>query len=152
MERADALIVGGGPAGSTLAWRLGRVGLDVTVIDARDFPRDKVCAGWITPQVLNALELDVDDYGRGRVLQQTPVVQEHHVRCKTPCLRNIVCGHQDLGPRGAHGMNHFFDVTHGGRIEVRRGFVEQQHRRPEHAGARDRKPLLLTARQRACRM
>ena len=69
MERADALIVGGGPAGSTLAWRLGRMGLDVLVLDARRFPRDKVCAGWITPRVLSALELDGEEYARRRVLQ-----------------------------------------------------------------------------------
>lgn len=69
MERADALIVGGGPAGSTLARALVRHGLDVLVLDARSFPRDKVCAGWITPQVVRALELDTEEYGRGRVLQ-----------------------------------------------------------------------------------
>ena len=33
------------------------------------FPRDKVCAGWITPQVVDALDLDVDDYRRGRTFQ-----------------------------------------------------------------------------------
>jgi len=69
MERADALIVGGGPAGSTLAWRLGRLGLDVIVLDGQRFPRDKVCAGWITPRVVAALELDPADYGRERVFQ-----------------------------------------------------------------------------------
>lgn len=33
------------------------------------FPRDKVCAGWITPQVVRDLELDRSDYASGRVLQ-----------------------------------------------------------------------------------
>lgn len=65
-HRSDVLIVGGGPAGSTCAWRLRRAGLDVTVIDKASFPRDKTCAGWITPAVVDALELDVDDYRRGR--------------------------------------------------------------------------------------
>jgi geranylgeranyl reductase family protein len=69
MERADALIVGGGPAGSTLARKLRRQGLDVLLLDARNFPRDKVCAGWITPEVVAALELDIADYGGQRVLQ-----------------------------------------------------------------------------------
>jgi geranylgeranyl reductase family protein len=65
----DALIVGGGPAGSTCAWALRQAGLDVMVVDAAVFPRDKVCAGWITPQVVADLHLDVDEYRRGRTFQ-----------------------------------------------------------------------------------
>jgi len=41
----DALIVGGGPAGSTCARHLRHAGLDVLVVDRAAFPRDKVCAG-----------------------------------------------------------------------------------------------------------
>jgi menaquinone-9 beta-reductase len=65
----DALICGGGPAGSTLATRLVRQGLKVIVLDKAKFPRDKVCAGWVTPQVIAALGLDLADYGRTRTLQ-----------------------------------------------------------------------------------
>ncbi|MBM4219891.1 MAG: NAD(P)/FAD-dependent oxidoreductase [Gammaproteobacteria bacterium] len=69
MERRDAVIVGGGPAGSTLARALSAAGAAVTVLDKRVFPRDKTCAGWITPAVIRSLELDLDDYRQGRVLQ-----------------------------------------------------------------------------------
>jgi len=69
MERCDVLIVGGGPAGSSCARRLASAGLDVVVLDKAVFPRDKVCAGWITPAVLDELELDAADYAQGRVLQ-----------------------------------------------------------------------------------
>ena len=69
MIETDVLIVGGGPAGSSLARALGAAGIDVTVMDRANFPRNKVCAGWITPAVVHALELDLDDYARGRVLQ-----------------------------------------------------------------------------------
>jgi menaquinone-9 beta-reductase len=65
----DILIVGGGPAGSTCARLLRRAGLDAMILDKSEFPRDKVCAGWITPQVIEALDIDLDDYRRGRVLQ-----------------------------------------------------------------------------------
>ena len=65
----DALIVGGGPAGSACARALRRAGLDVLVLDAAVFPRDKVCAGWITPQVVTSLDLDVEEYRRGRTFQ-----------------------------------------------------------------------------------
>ena len=69
MERFDAIIVGGGPAGSTCAWQLRRAGLDVAVIDKRDFPRDKVCAGWVTPAAVETLQLDLDEYRATRILQ-----------------------------------------------------------------------------------
>lgn len=70
MDRCDVLIVGGGPAGSTCAARLRTAGLDVLVRDAAVFPRHKPCAGWITPGVLAALGLGVEEYARdGRTLQ-----------------------------------------------------------------------------------
>src|SRR4051812_22907689 len=69
MRTCDVLIVGGGPAGSTCAWKLNQAGLDVLVLDRATFPRDKVCGGWITPQVITGLELDPDEYRRGRTFQ-----------------------------------------------------------------------------------
>jgi menaquinone-9 beta-reductase len=69
MEACDALIAGGGPAGSACAWKLHQAGLDVVVVDGATFPRDKVCAGWITPQVVAELRFDVDEYQRGRTFQ-----------------------------------------------------------------------------------
>ena len=69
MESCDVLIVGGGPAGSTLAWKLKRAGLDVLILDKKTFPRDKTCAGWVTPAVLETLQLDHADYRQARVLQ-----------------------------------------------------------------------------------
>jgi len=62
VERCDVLVVGGGPAGSTCARELARAGLDALVIDRAHFPRDKVCAGWITPPVLAQLDLTVEEY------------------------------------------------------------------------------------------
>lgn len=69
MDQCDVLIVGGGPAGSTCAWKLRQAGLDVAVLDKQAFPRDKVCAGWITPAVVQELQLDLRDYALERVLQ-----------------------------------------------------------------------------------
>jgi flavin-dependent dehydrogenase len=48
---------------------LRRAGLDVLVLDRASFPRDKVCAGWITPQVIASLELDTAEYAGGRTFQ-----------------------------------------------------------------------------------
>jgi len=62
LKVADAIVVGGGPAGSTCAWKLRDAGLDVLVLERTAFPRTKLCAGWVTPQALADLELDPQDY------------------------------------------------------------------------------------------
>ena len=69
MESCDVLIVGGGPAGSSCAWKLRSAGLDVLLLDKAGFPRDKPCAGWITPDVLEDLQIDPEEYSSNRVLQ-----------------------------------------------------------------------------------
>ena len=69
MKICDVLIVGGGPAGSSCAWALRGSGLDALIIDKQTFPRDKVCGGWITPQIISELQLDPADYARGRAFQ-----------------------------------------------------------------------------------
>ncbi len=58
----DVIIVGGGPAGAAAAWALQREGVDCLVLDRETFPREKLCAGWITPAVLEALEFTPADY------------------------------------------------------------------------------------------
>jgi geranylgeranyl reductase family protein len=69
MESCDVLVVGGGPAGSTCAGKLRQAGLDVLLLERESFPREKPCAGWITPHVLATLAIDKEEYCRGRVLQ-----------------------------------------------------------------------------------
>ena len=71
MIRCDALIVGGGPAGSTAARLLRLAGWNVIVADRARFPRDKVCAGWLTPDVFPLLDLTPSDYrATGLTLQE----------------------------------------------------------------------------------
>jgi geranylgeranyl reductase family protein len=69
MDSCSVLIVGAGPAGSSCARKLHRAALDTIILDKSTFPRDKVCGGWITPAVIQELEIDLADYARGRVLQ-----------------------------------------------------------------------------------
>lgn len=65
----DCLVVGGGPSGSSCARALVHSGRDVLVLDKAGFPRDKVCAGWITPTIVEELDIDLDDYRSARTLQ-----------------------------------------------------------------------------------
>jgi geranylgeranyl reductase family protein len=53
----DAIVIGGGPGGSSAARALVAGGMRVVVMDAARFPRDKICAGWVTPGVLTRLDL-----------------------------------------------------------------------------------------------
>jgi len=58
----DVIVVGGGPGGSTAAWRLAVAGARPLVLDAAVFPRVKICAGWVTPAALADLEIDPEKY------------------------------------------------------------------------------------------
>lgn len=52
------IIVGGGPAGACLAYRLAREGLDVLLLEKSGLPRPKPCAGGITRRAMLELALN----------------------------------------------------------------------------------------------
>lgn len=62
MKTTDVVIVGGGPAGSSCAWRLRQQGIACVVLDKKSFPRTKLCGGWLSPQVLQLLDFGPADY------------------------------------------------------------------------------------------
>jgi len=62
MIYSEIIIVGGGPAGSTCGWKLNQYGIECIILDKRKFPRSKLCAGWITPEVIRDLEIDINRY------------------------------------------------------------------------------------------
>jgi flavin-dependent dehydrogenase len=91
VHTADAIVVGGGPAGSTCAWKLREAGLDVLVLDRATFPRTKLCAGWVTPEALRDLELDPGNYPHSimtfdrlhmhwKVLSARPATRQYSIR------------------------------------------------------------------------
>jgi geranylgeranyl reductase family protein len=55
-RRADVVVVGAGPAGSSAAWHLASAGLDVVVLEKARFPREKVCGDGLTPRGVKALQ------------------------------------------------------------------------------------------------
>src|SRR5690242_20588541 len=58
MPRYDALVVGGGPAGSTTAYRLAEAGASVILVDKARFPRDKPCGGGLTMRAVRRCPVD----------------------------------------------------------------------------------------------
>lgn len=61
----DAIIVGGGPAGSTCASVLVKKGIHTLLLDKTNFPRVKLCAGWLTKPIWNILEISPKEYTCG---------------------------------------------------------------------------------------
>lgn len=59
-SKTDILIVGGGPAGSTLAYSLARLGIDALILEKAKFPRGKTCGGAVNVRALRLLPFDFE--------------------------------------------------------------------------------------------
>jgi geranylgeranyl reductase family protein len=70
-EMYDVAIVGAGPAGSTLAYRLAAAGIRTCIIDKAAFPRKKVCAGGLPPAIVDIAPFDISPVIRNRVSSVT---------------------------------------------------------------------------------
>ncbi|GAA1989601.1 geranylgeranyl reductase family protein [Amycolatopsis minnesotensis] len=58
---AEVIVVGAGPAGSTVATYLARAGVDVLLLEKTAFPREKVCGDGLTPRgVKQLIDLGID--------------------------------------------------------------------------------------------
>ncbi|MGN6162222.1 MAG: geranylgeranyl reductase family protein [Marmoricola sp.] len=69
--RTDVLVVGAGPAGSSAAAWAARAGLDVMLLDAAVFPRDKTCGDGLTPRAIAELDrLGLDDWVRSHTVNR----------------------------------------------------------------------------------
>jgi geranylgeranyl reductase family protein len=55
IDGADVVVIGAGPAGSAAAAWAARDGLDVLLVDAEHFPRDKPCGDGLTPRAVAEL-------------------------------------------------------------------------------------------------
>lgn len=71
-ERADVVVVGGGPAGSGLACLLARRGFDVLLLEAQHFPRDQVCGESVSPEGSRLIER-IGAEARLRALRPQPL-------------------------------------------------------------------------------
>lgn len=76
----DVVVVGAGPAGSTLAVALARQGWDVLLVERHDFPRHKVCGEFLSPEAQDTLR----QLGLLQRLATLAPVSLSHVRLTTP--------------------------------------------------------------------
>lgn len=90
MRTCEVLVVGGGPAGSAAARALRAAGREVLVLDRERFPRHKLCAGWITPEVVAELDLDLKAYPHR--LLTFPRLRMHFgaVQLPVPCVQHSI--------------------------------------------------------------
>jgi flavin-dependent dehydrogenase len=90
MRSCDVIIVGGGPAGSAAAWKLKRAGADVLVLDKETFPRLKLCAGWITPEVVRDLEMDIAAYPHRFLTFDRLHIHLKGLHLPVPCVQHSI--------------------------------------------------------------
>jgi geranylgeranyl reductase family protein len=57
----DVIVVGAGPAGTTLAYELGKKGIEVLVLEKEKLPRYKCCAGGVTSKAAKLLDFDISE-------------------------------------------------------------------------------------------
>jgi geranylgeranyl reductase family protein len=69
MSSPSVLVVGGGPAGAAAAYWLARSGHEVTLVEKKEYPRDKTCGDGLTPRAILQLQdmgfdFDVPEFHR----------------------------------------------------------------------------------------
>ena len=80
MIDAEVIVVGGGPAGASVAFSLARQGVDVLVLDRARFPRSKPCAEYLSPEASRIL----DDMGALQRVERSGAAMLAGVRVRAP--------------------------------------------------------------------
>jgi len=97
----DVVIAGAGLSGSSLAFRLARDGLNVALLDANSFPRDKICGEFLSPECWDAF----DDLGLTDEIGKLDYQPIHRVRITTPRGREVIAEVVGLDGRPGIGLS-----------------------------------------------
>jgi geranylgeranyl reductase family protein len=125
-ERLDAevIVVGAGPAGASTASALARAGVDVLVVDRAKFPRDKVCAEYLSPQA-------------SRILSDMGVLEEIENTHPAHLAGMMVRAPNGKFARGEFAANHGFHAFRDKGLAIRRTILDEiVLRGARRAGAR----------------
>ncbi|WP_419804668.1 NAD(P)/FAD-dependent oxidoreductase [Terriglobus sp.] len=88
----DVIVVGGGPAGATAAYQMGRAGAKVLLLDkAKEFPRDKPCGGGLSARLLHRFPYVREFLESGEV----PVNPIRRVHLESPDSTRVTYGQND---------------------------------------------------------
>ena len=163
----DVLVVGAGPGGSAAAYHLARHGIDVTLIEKAEFPREKVCGDGLTPRSVKAIQdmgVDTDDPRFERVIglrvharrhdDPAAVARAHDV----PTVRTGDAARRVRSPAGracGEGGRAAARADRGDRAGVRRRLRARRHAcargRRDGRAHRDPRPLRARRRRRGSR-
>ena len=65
----QVIVIGAGPAGSTLAYELAKRGIEVAVLEKQTFPRYKCCAGGVSVGAGRLLGIDVQSLAEDTITE-----------------------------------------------------------------------------------
>ncbi|MEO8909653.1 MAG: NAD(P)/FAD-dependent oxidoreductase [Gemmatimonadaceae bacterium] len=129
---AEVIVVGGGPAGASTACALAKEGVDVLVIDKAKFPRDKICAEYLSPQASRILA----DMGVLDEIERSGAAQLAGMRVRAP---------NGFVANGEFAANHGFHGFRDKGIAMRRTVLDEiVLRGARAAGARVEESLRVT--------
>ncbi|MBI5096565.1 MAG: FAD-dependent oxidoreductase [Nitrospirae bacterium] len=83
MSTYDVIVVGGGPAGATVAYELATSGINVLILEKERFPRYKPCGGGLSLKIDRVLKFSIKE-----VIETT--VMGVHFSCQGKNGRSIL--------------------------------------------------------------
>jgi flavin-dependent dehydrogenase len=131
MITSEVIIIGAGPAGSTCGWKLQQQGVECLILDKQKFPRTKLCAGWITPQVIKDLKLKVNQYSIRRYEFDDWLLQRSGVAYHLHEVKNITRDDDNYIIDGKFRCKYLIGAG-GTYCPVYQTLFKQEHPRPKN--------------------